>query len=275
MLFVATNILGTQNRYDQDELSLRLIDMLSLPKTEVIRAWREAAHNQSMVKLMLDLLGHDIRNYSDANLKILELIRLKHPNLESSLLEDLADMRRIEQQSIDLVDNILTLGRIQGAELEREPVNLFEMFNTAMERTTQSHGDVTLIVSGEEALKGITVRCHPLLEMVFYNILSNMAKHRRQGCQSVHVDIIVQTEGDSVKVVLIDDGPGISDEDKISVFDSLKKRPRHKRFGLYLVKAIQNQLGCEIWIENRPDSPEDHTAGTAFHLRFPLSENKV
>ncbi|MHA1637709.1 MAG: hypothetical protein ACTSUB_06805, partial [Candidatus Thorarchaeota archaeon] len=68
MLIAAPFILESKYVKEREGTNLKLVDMLSLPKTEVIQSWQRAEENQIMVNILLDLLGHDIRNYSDVSL---------------------------------------------------------------------------------------------------------------------------------------------------------------------------------------------------------------
>ncbi|MEM4734526.1 MAG: sensor histidine kinase [Candidatus Thorarchaeota archaeon] len=268
VLTVAAGFLVEQHVIRDGKVAISFADMISLPKTEVIRAWRRAEENQEMVWLLLDLMGHDLRNYNEMTLKMLELLQFLHPDLGADALGRLDEIRRVVQQAVDLVDNVHTLGMLNDRKVVQEKVELYQFFSSARDRLMASFSDVSVVINGDEALKDMTVVGHPLFERVFYNILSNMVKHRRPSGDTVHIDLKVESEGRSVHVVLMDDGPGIPDREKITVFDSLRKRPRHRGFGLFLVKAIMDLLGGEIWIENRPDARGDYTLGTAFHMRF-------
>ncbi len=268
MMIVATRILQSRYLTEKNSRDVRLAEILTLPKTEVIKAWLKAEENHNMVKILLDLLSHDIRNYNNAGLMTIELITETHPQLDEKLRQLLYEIRGIEMQSIDLVDNIMTLGMIEENILRPEEVNVLSLFRTAVQRIRVVYSNIQLKVINEEVLD-INVRCHPILQHVLYNILSNIVKYRRPQHEVAIVECNTYEETDGIHVILADRGVGMPDEEKRRAFDSLQKRPRRRGFGLYLVWAILNQLGCGIRLENRSDSPNDYTAGTAFHLIFP------
>ncbi len=269
MLITATRILQSRYLTERDNRDVKMAELLSLPKAEVIQAWIRAEDNHEMVKLLLNLLTHDIRNYSNAILMAIELIKESQPTFDERLHNRLLEIRGIELQAIDLVDNIMTLGMVQEQVLRPEEVNARSLFTAALKRIREVNPQTHIEAIGEKVLD-TNVRCHPLLQHVFYNLLSNMIKYRKPQHERVIVEINAYTREKQQHVILSDHGVGMTDHEKKRAFDSLRERPRHRGFGLYLVRSILNQLGCEVLIENRQDAPHDYTAGTTFHLIFPI-----
>ena len=142
------------------------------------------------------------------------------------------------------------------------------MFNVAKNDVATSYSTISLTITGEESLD-IFVKGNPIFQSMFYNLLSNMIKYRKTEQKIVTVEIATYSEKKSTHVLLSDYGQGIPPEKREQIFESLVTRPRHTHFGLYLVKAILNLFDGDIWIENRADSPNNHTAGLTFHLSIP------
>jgi signal transduction histidine kinase len=74
---------------------------------------------------------------------------------------------------------------------------------------------------------------------------------------------------DIVTVRVADNGPGIPDAQKESVFGKAEKglESSGTGIGLYLVREIVTGYGGEIWIEDRTD-----TEGAVFVIEFLLAE---
>ena len=267
-LLVASLILDSKYVMERTGAGLKFAEMLSLPKTEVIQTLHKAEENQIMVKILLDLLGHDIRNYSDVSLAALELLKNECSNITESELELISNVEQTQHRTIALLNNVLTLSMIKDRSLETTVINLLEMFNLARSDVANSYSSIPLTVTGEESLDTL-IKGNPIFQSLFYNLLSNMIKYRKHETEKVTVDIAVYSEGNSTHVLISDSGRGIPPEKREQIFESLTTRPRSANFGLYLVKAILNLFDGDIWIENRADSPDDHTAGLTFHISIP------
>ncbi len=270
MLVIASFILDSKYIRDRTDTGMSFAEMLSLPKTEIIQTWQRAEENQIMVKILLDLLGHDIRNYSDVSLKVIELLETQDSALSDTNLELISEMKQAQHKTITLLDNVLALSIIKERSLKTSPVNLLELFNLARTDATTSYRNVLLKIQGEKSLD-IFVNGHPILQSMFYNLLSNMIKYRKPE-HDVVVEISVITDTKLTHVLISDQGQGIAPEKREQIFDSLESRPRFMNFGLYIVKALLNQFGGDILLENRADSPEDYRAGLTYHLSIPSAE---
>ncbi len=270
MLVIASLILDSKYIMDRTDTGLSFAEMLSLPKTEVIQTWQRAEENQIMVKILLDLLGHDIRNYSDVSLKVIEVLKTQDSILSDTNLELISEIEQAQHKTITLLNNVLALSMIKERSLKTSPVNLLEMFNLARNDIATSYSNVLLKIQGEESLD-IIAKGHPILQSMFYNLLSNMMKYRKPE-HDVVVEISVYTDSNSIHVLISDHGLGIAPEKRAQIFDSLESRPRFMNFGLYIVKTLLNQFGGDILLENRADSPEDHRAGLTYHLSIPSGE---
>jgi signal transduction histidine kinase len=89
---------------------------------------------------------------------------------------------------------------------------------------------------------------------VFENLLSNALKFTEPGRQ-VFVDIIDQ--GESIRAAIRDEGPGISPEDKLKLYNKLQRltaRPTGGEsstgLGLWIVKTILDKIGGTIECES-------------------------
>lgn len=270
MLVIASLILDSKYIMDRTDTGLSFAEMLSLPKTKIIQTWQRAEENQIMVKILMDLLSHDIRNYSDVSLKVIELLETQDSALSDTNLELISEIKQAQHKTITLLDNVLALSMIKEQSLKTAPVNLLEMFNLARNDTATSYSNVLLKFQGEESLD-IFVNGHPILHSMFYNLLSNMIKYRKPE-HDVIVEISVTTDTKLTHILISDHGLGIAPEKREQIFDSLESRPRFMNFGLYIVKNLLNQFGGDIVLENRADSLEDYRAGLTYHLSIPSAE---
>lgn len=253
----------------EEKVDLDFSDMLALPKSDVVRAWQRAEQNQNRIRLLLGIISHDIRNYSSTSLGIIHLLKMNEPDMSKDIRNELNKLQRIERQSIGLLENALNLASLQEATLEIEDIRLDSAFEDAKSRLQKSYPSLSFRFTGDDALELISIKCNNLFQLALYNIFSNAAKYRKPESEEVRIDISTETDEEFIELIIADHGIGMDETQRKKVFDSLKQRPRHKEFGLFLVKSILSQCDSEIWITNRAEAPNDYTAGTAFHLRIP------
>jgi signal transduction histidine kinase len=97
--------------------------------------------------------------------------------------------------------------------------------------------DVTLTLQ----CRNIEVFADPLLERVFYNLFENSFRHAGSFTTITITCTIMQ---DGLSVIFEDDGAGISDEDRVSLFE--KGYGKHTGLGLFLSREILAITGITI-----------------------------
>jgi len=104
------------------------------------------------------------------------------------------------------------------------------------------------------------------LREVLINLLSNAARHTKGGA----IRIIARPEGGHIALSVADNGEGIPEELRESLFTKFlgaeTGRAHGTGLGLYICKQIVKAHGGEIRIESEPG------AGTAVHFTLPLGE---
>jgi len=106
------------------------------------------------------------------------------------------------------------------------------------------------------------------LNHVLNNVLINAVEHNDK--EEPRVEITVEEDDEAVTVRVADNGPGIPDEEKETVFDqgATGRSSGGVGFGLYYVKAMVAEYGGEVRIED--NTPE----GTVFVMELPKAEQK-
>jgi len=184
--------------------------------------------------------------------------------------EDLArSMEAIETEAARmgvLVDDLLLLARLdQGRPLELEPVDVAEVAAEAVDaaRAIDPDRDVALDCEGDATIEGDRGR----LRQVFDNLLDNARGHTPAGTPA---RVTVRREADDVRVVVADEGPGLSPEARERVFerfyrddDARSRETGGAGLGLAIVAAIVGAHGGEV-------SVGEPATGAAFELRFPV-----
>ncbi len=274
MMFIAIQILGPKFATPFTGAKGSISEIFRLPKRDVIAALHKAEENRRMIRLLMSLLGHDLSNYNQSLLLYLGMIEKANLGLDEETLAMIHNSKQMVWESTNLVNNILSLNKVQDAILVPEPVDVSQLFDKALERTKKAYAYKNIIIHGREHLQDVYALAHPLLSDVFYNVLSNAIKHNHPNMTEITIDLIVQEKGRYWIIGLADNGPGIPDSMKTTIFE-LQNAGKQQGLGLSLVKTILQKIRSDIWVENRPESPEDHTTGAVFYIKMPKSSRRI
>lgn len=227
-------------------------------------------------ELYVDLMGHDINNMNQISMGYLELAhnildfegKLSPEN--GHLLENA--IHSLENSS-KLIDNVRKMQRERMGLYEAEVIDVSALLEeVAVQFTLVPGRDVSIsCMPGKACL----VRANVLLKDVFLNLVGNSIKH---STGPLKVDILIEKiEHDGLpcfKVAVEDDGPGIPDSLKLTLFDRLNlatTRARGKGFGLCLIKMLVDDYGGQFWVEDRVSG--DYTKGARFVVVLPEYNN--
>ncbi|MFN4295249.1 MAG: ATP-binding protein [Brevundimonas sp.] len=221
-------------------------------------------------------VSHEIKNPLTSIRSALETLELvKAP-------QDKARLTVLLQQDVSRLDRLITdisnASRLD-AELSRDrprPVNLSRLLGdiVSVYETTARPDDVAVrYIDGAED-SGLVLGREGPLGQVFRNLVDNARSFSPAGgC----VRVSLTGEGDRVRVVVDDDGPGIPGENLETVFQRFyTSRPRGAAFGgnsglgLSIARQIIEAHGGAIHAENRLDS-----RGAVTGARFVVSLPRV
>ncbi len=90
-------------------------------------------------------------------------------------------------------------------------------------------------------LKGLMLFADIMLEKVFYNLVENAVRH---GGKISHINIYFIQDGENLKIICEDDGSGIADKEKESVFE--RGYGQNTGLGLFLIREILSITGILI-----------------------------
>jgi len=146
-------------------------------------------------------------------------------------------------------------------ELDYGAVNLRHILDSELDKAQRRHEEATITVEG--SIPSVSVRANELLSSVFGNLLNNAVRHN--DSPHPHVEVTATRSETSVRVRVADDGPGIPDGRKETVFGKGELGPDSPGtgIGLYLVYTLVDQYGGEVWVED--NDPE----GAVFAVELP------
>jgi PAS domain S-box-containing protein len=171
----------------------------------------------------------------------------------------------------DLIESMLLLARLDHEEDQpREPLLLNRVAAAVLER--QRRRDTArrydLAVHTTETLVEAQLTW---LDRVIANLVGNASKYSRPGGE---VRLVIEHGEDEVMVRVLDEGPGLSEEDLGQVFEPFYRAPGAERrapgtgLGLAISKRIVESLGGRIWARTLP------SGGSDFGFALPLVQDE-
>jgi PAS domain S-box-containing protein len=240
------------------------------PITERKRAEKELKAAKQQAELYLDLMCHDINNLHQIALGYLELASNAPPGEEQA--EFLNKPVEVLQRSAQLIGNVRKLQKLNEGVFQAQDVDVSRMLgDVQIEFGAIPNKRVTLNVHGHGPC---LVRANELLHDVFANLVSNAIKHTGDHTNIIiDFDVVKDNGGRYCRVVVEDDGPGIPDDFKATIFDRTLKGTNKAwgmGLGLYLVKSLVDSYDGRVWLEDRVKG--DHTKGARFVVMLPAME---
>jgi len=247
----------------------------ALEREELLKREQEArdeAERQSRLKdEFLATLSHELRTPMNAILGWLSILESGKPireihsvlaviarnaQIQAKLIEDLLDMNRLMSGNLALELSRITIG------------SLLQNTMQSLQPAADARG-ITLLASVDPGLGEIMADAIRL-QQVLWNLVHNAIKFSDDGGR---VEIYVQREGDSMQLVVKDDGRGISAEFLPHVFERFRQQDgstTRSVFGLGLGLSIAKHL-----VELHGGTISAHSAGprqgATFIVRIPVA----
>lgn len=167
-----------------------------------------------------------------------------------------------------LVNNILLSNVVEtkNYELSKEVFNLKKLGEDLVHefKQTQPKAVINFSFSGKEDIQ----HDKSIFSSVLTNLLDNAIKYSENNTP---IALTLNIENDSANVTIIDEGQGIKDDEKLSVFDKfyrsgneITRKTKGTGLGLFIVHELVRISNGQITIEdNKPK-------GTIFKVRIPL-----
>ncbi len=219
------------------------------------------------------LLRHDIRNDVMVISGFAGMLSDQHWDERFGKDEsiDTTPIKRIEERAdhiAELADIASRLGT--EAEYQEQPVQLNETLEKTVERIRTEYPDAT--VDLETDADDITVAADNALKSVFENLLRNAVQHNDQPTP----EISVRTEAgpETVDVRVADNGPGLPETTRASLFDPGTKGTESagSGLGLYLVETLVERYDGDISVE--PNEPSGTVFVTELERRTETAETE-
>jgi signal transduction histidine kinase len=202
-----------------------------------------------------DQASHQLMNPLTAIKTELEFILKKDRNAEE-YKQSLEQLLNQADHMIKIVRTLLLLSK-QDQDSSKSIFNLSRLIKSKVPETRDSHR-INTEVEQDIYIKGDQEK----FLMVLENLVDNAVKY---SPDSDVVNVILQSNGDNVKLIVEDHGIGIDENDKEKIFERFYRSKKSEEMGikgyglgLSLVKTIVLEMGANIVIK------DNHPSGTRF-----------
>ncbi len=203
------------------------------------------------LSLLNRIVRHDIRNDMSVIQGWAKLLRDELSPEEEEILDPIL---RASQHTTDLTRDVRELMTVLGEEgtaVELQSIDVVGVIEEEVERVRRTFETAEIQIRSVRS--SIDVQANTMLSSLIGNLLNNAVQHTDEETAKITIDIDVREE--SVIVTVTDNGPGIPDEQRNSVFEQETKglNSDGTGLGLYLVDTLVDVYGGSISIsDNEP-----------------------
>ncbi|MFC7073513.1 ATP-binding protein [Halovenus rubra] len=227
---------------------------------------RELEQKTQTLAMINRIVSHDIRND-------VQLLMMWAGSLGSHVDDSGQEFVDRIQDTSNHIAEFTTIARdfvesIEGeGDLELEPVDIATVLETEIEKKREAFAEGTVVI---ENIPSVTVKANELLSSVFGNLLSNAIRHNK--ADNPEAFVTVEETDTHVRIYVEDNGPGIPDENKETIFEkgTMDADSPGSGVGLFLVSTLVDQYNGQIWVEDSDSS--EANAGSVFTVELPKAE---
>ena len=227
---------------------------------------RAAAEAQA---LYLSFLSHDQRNNLNSIVLTMEVLRRRLAPLPE-FAEDVADIESLQRTIDDTVrgmDRLLQAERLrkQAFAIKPEPIALKRIVADVVVQLQPQAERKRLQLAAEVPAGARVIADRELIAMILQNLLGNAIKYSDAGT----IFVRATRENDQWRLAVIDQGPGIPQDQLSKLFDAFHRGATHGQEGVGLGLSIASRaatlLGSSLSVESAPGK------GSTFWLTLPVA----
>jgi PAS domain S-box-containing protein len=221
---------------------------------------RQLEEQRDNLEVLNQVVRHDIRNDMTV---VSGRANLLEEHVKESGKRDLEAIQDSAKSATELTKMARDLSEVMlSTEEDVEPVKLDQYLNPVIENVRSKFETAVITTAGR--IPEARVQGNDLLGAVFRNLIQNAVVHNDTEVPTVHISTAI--DGEMLRVSIADNGPGIPDTRKETIFGKGEKglESPGTGLGLYLVQTLVEQYGGAVWVED--NDPE----GSVFFVELPV-----
>lgn len=242
----SSHLLPSDGTREVRELSLAFARM----RDEIVRTNHALLEAERLATIgrMASSVSHDLRHYLASVYANSEFLA-SSPLSEQERIEILSDIRTAVHGTTELIESMLIFSRT-GAAVRRS----HELVSTLMERAAtlmRAHPDaagVQVLATFGDPADTVALVDGKQVERAIYNLLLNACQSARTGQQQPRVDARLEVRDSTIIIEVQDNGPGVPENIRTSLFQPFVSEGKQKGsgLGLTLAQSIAAEHGGEV-----------------------------
>lgn len=231
----------------------RDITEVKLAELDLEKKNRQLEERNQELDTFTQSVAHDLKNPLSLILGYAEMVQSESGALTTDeLREYMGSVLFNGRKMISIINALLLLASVRKEEVQLEQLDMQQIVEDAMRRLhrliDEQHATVTLPDSWP-SVRGYSA----WIEEVWVNYIGNAVKH---GGRGVHVAVGIEEDGEMIRFLVRDDGPGIPPdriEDLFAPFVRLSQaKIEGHGLGLSIVRRIIEKIGGEVGVSSEP-----------------------
>ncbi|MFB6309147.1 MAG: ATP-binding protein [Haloarculaceae archaeon] len=219
------------------------------------------------LELLNQVLRHDIRN--DLQLVTAYADLLAEECEDDEIREYIDTISEHAEHAVELTTTARDMADVLLSDQEPSSRRLRPVFESEVDEIRSAHPEAVVQC---ESIPAVEVVADDLLASVFRNVLKNAVQHNDKDVPEVSVS--VEPRDDTIRVRVADNGPGVPDAQKKTIFGKGEADldSAGTGIGLYLVRTLVDGYGGDVWVEDRDDLEAEEGPGAVFVIELPRAE---
>lgn len=239
---------------------------------ENARMFQEHIDSRRDAELYTDVLSHDIKNFNQAILGYLDLLKMRSDKPEViSLLDKIAEQ---VMNTSWLASNVRTMSKVTFGETDLVRTDLGAVLIQCEKSLSQYYPNRKITFKNSLEGQPFSMMADDLVWELFTNLLTNAVKYDLHDPLEIEVAVekAVRDNTRYWRISIGDHGRGIQDDVKAVIFDRFSKAPRRKGegMGLHIVSTLTRRYNGKVWVEDRVSG--DHSKGAIFKIDLPVAD---
>jgi signal transduction histidine kinase len=268
-LLAATRTIAAERKASE-----RLAVELAAAAEDLARRHEEEQRTRAFRDAFIGVVSHELRTPITTIYGMSHVLRQRHESMPpEEVRHHLRDIEDEAERLRRLTEDLLVLSRAEGGRLQvaAEPIVLGHLLRVVVEAEQARSPGHRFVLEAAPALP-LVLGEETHVEQVVRNFLTNAAKYSPPGTR---VLISVRQEDDGVAVWVIDDGPGLPNDEPERLFELFYRAPETLRqtsgagIGLFVCRELITAMGGRI--RAVPAPAETGLGGAAFGFWLPVA----
>jgi signal transduction histidine kinase/CheY-like chemotaxis protein len=215
------------------------------------------------------MVAHDLKNPLSLIIGYAQFLRKRRSSgFDEEIMNCLQQIEQSGAKMTNIIDELLLLAKIRGAEVERKPLDMGDIVAMAEFRLTHMINESGAVIVWPETWP-VALGQEAWIEEVWVNYLSNAIKY---GGQPPCIELgATPLDNGMIRFWMRDNGQGLTPEQQSRLFTPFTRlnqvRAQGHGLGLSIVKRIVEKLGGNVGVES------EEGKGSTFSFTLPAAQN--